>query len=358
MEFLNVIILGNTVGQWLAALLIYFGIYGGLMLLKRLAMRRLAEMVRRAESLGKSRAGLNELIEELGRRTSKTVLSIVALFFASLVLALPVWVVKALGDLAAIAVVIQLGWWAIGAVNHWVSLRLRREEQPAGSLTTTMNAVRLVVGIAVWSMVGLTVLVVITGMGANSLLTTLGVVGVAGALAVQNVLGDLLSALSISLDQPFVIGDAVAVHTSTGVYEGTVERIGLKSTRLRSINGERLTFSNSFLLSNPLRNLSDMPQRRVYLTFNVAYQTPPEKLALIPSIIQESIAAQPHASFDRALLKFFTNLALQYECVYFLDSSDAPLFLEAQQRINQGIAERFAQAGIRFAEPALDASTL
>jgi len=175
----------------------------------------------------------------------------------------------------------------------------------------------------------------------------LGVGGIAVALAVQNILGDLFASLSIVLDKPFVIGDFIVVDT----FVGTVEHIGLKTTRLRSLSGEQVIFSNTDLLGSRIRNYKRMYERRVVFTLGLVYQTPMEKVESVGKILQEIIELEPQARFDRAHFKEFGDSALVYEIVYFIKTSDFNAYMDAQQRINLAIMQRFEEQGISFAYP-------
>jgi small-conductance mechanosensitive channel len=187
----------------------------------------------------------------------------------------------------------------------------------------------------------------IPGIEVDALIASLGIGGIAVALAAQNILGDLFASLSIVLDQPFVIGDSITV----GEYVGTVEHIGLKSTRVRSLTGEQLIFSNSDLLNSRIRNYGRMEERRVSFTLGVTCQTPYEKLVEIPGMIQEIIAAQPQTRFGRAHFKAYGDFSLNFEIVYCMLTSDYDVFMDIQQGINLEILRRFAEEGIELAYP-------
>jgi small-conductance mechanosensitive channel len=166
-------------------------------------------------------------------------------------------------------------------------------------------------------------------------------------LAVQNVLGDLFASLSIVLDEPFVIGDFITVEE----YMGTVEHIGLKTTRVRSLTGEQLVFSNSDLLDSRIRNYGRMADRRVSFTLGVACETPYEKLVEIPAIVQEIVEAQPQTRFGRAHFESYGDFSLDYEIVYYMLTSDYDVFMDTQQAINLQILRRFAEEGIQLPYP-------
>jgi small-conductance mechanosensitive channel len=181
----------------------------------------------------------------------------------------------------------------------------------------------------------------------TALVTGLGIGGVAIALAVQNVLSDVFAALAIVFDKPFDVGDAIAVDQ----VQGTVEHIGLKTTRIRSLSGEQIVISNNELLKNRIRNYKRMFERRVVFLLDVTYDTPPDTIGRIPAMVREIVNAQQPVRFDRSHFSGFTESALRVETVYFVLDPDYNRYLDIQQRINLELLRRFAAEGIRFAFP-------
>ncbi|MBN2394464.1 MAG: mechanosensitive ion channel family protein, partial [Anaerolineae bacterium] len=164
---------------------------------------------------------------------------------------------------------------------------------------------------------------------------------------VQSILGDLFAALSIAFDKPFEIGDFINV----GDYSGTVEHVGIKSTRLRSLTGEQLVLSNSDLLNSRIRNFKRMKRRRSVFNLGVAVDTPYDKLKRIPDILREIVSAQPEIEFDRAHFTAFGDYTLNFEVVYFVPTPDYRQFMDTQQAINLEIYRRFEEEGIELPYP-------
>jgi small-conductance mechanosensitive channel len=218
------------------------------------------------------------------------------------------------------------------------------ETDPAS--VTTVSALGFVGKLVLWLVILLLALDNL-GVDITGLIAGLGIGGIAIALAVQNILGDLFASLSIVLDKPFVIGDFIIVDN----YLGTMEYIGLKTTRLKSLSGEQLVFSNSDLLTSGIRNFKRMYERRVVFTIEVVYQTPVEKLAAIPKMIREIIEKQEHTRFDRAHFKEYGPSSLDYEIVYYVRKPEYNVYMDIQQAINLEIFRRFEQEGIEFAYP-------
>lgn len=185
------------------------------------------------------------------------------------------------------------------------------------------------------------------GVNVSALLTGLGIGGIAVALALQNILGDLFASLTIALDHPFTVGDSVQV----GTLSGKIERIGLKTTRIRSVTGEQIVFSNNDLLASRIQNLQDMPERRVLIRLGVVCETPTEKLKEIPQLIAGIIRPLSELRFDRVHLAAIGASSIDYELVYFVRSSNYELHMNRQQEILLGILDAFRTKGISLAYP-------
>jgi small-conductance mechanosensitive channel len=340
MSFLERVYYDNTLKAWLIAF--------GVVLLAFLVLNVLKKIVgRKAAALAKKTATeVDDIIAEILHRTKIFFLLMLSLYFGSHFLSLPGTAKHILGKLTVVALLIQFAIWGNGLFDCWRGRiqRQKKEEDPASLATYT--ALAFLVRLALWTIV---LLLALDNLGINitALVAGLGVGGIAVALAVQNILGDLFASMSILLDKPIVIGDFIVVDGLMG----TVEHIGLKTTRLRSLGGEQLIFANSDLLKSRIRNYKRMEERRALFTVGVVYQTPPEKLAAIPGMIEEIIKAQESARFDRSHFKEFGNFSLDFETVYFIKSPDYYTYMNTQQAINLAIFRRFQEEGIEFAYP-------
>ena len=185
------------------------------------------------------------------------------------------------------------------------------------------------------------------GFDPTTMIAGLGIGGIAIALAMQNVLGDLIASLSIILDKPFEVGDFIVIDDLSG----NVERIGLKTTRLRSLSGEQLVLSNNDLLQSRVKNYKRMKERRVLFTLGVVYETSHEKLVKIPQLVREIISGESKASFGRAHFSGYGDFALNYDIVYFVRTPLFDDYMDVQQNINLEIFRKFAEEGIEFAYP-------
>jgi len=236
-----------------------------------------------------------------------------------------------------------------------LATRRRRSGEPPGSpracLAEAMTAMAapvlgLMARTALWSLV---LLLVLDSFGVNlsTLVAGVGVGGVAVALAVQNILGDIFASLSIALDKPFALGDFIIVDEVLG----TVDRIGLKSTRIQSLSGEQIILANADLLKSRIRNFKRMRERRVLFTFAVTYQTAADALAALPGRLRDIIQAQPRTRFDRAHLREFGDSGLIFEVVYYVLDVDYNVYMDTQQAINLALLEALRAQGVGFAHP-------
>jgi small-conductance mechanosensitive channel len=331
---------GNQVWVWFLAVFVAIVVIVLLRLLQRFALRRLRRLAERTVTQ------VDDLLADLFGRTRLFFLIAIALYAGSLALTFPPIIAGVINTLAVLALLIQAGIWGTGMVTFLIARAMKRKLKEDAATATSMAALGVIVKLVLWAVV---LLLALDNIGVNitALVAGLGIGGIAVALALQNILGDLFASLSIILDKPFVIGDFIIVDDLLG----TVERIGLKTTRVRSLYGEQLVFSNSDLLKSRIRNYKHMFERRIVFGLGVTYQTPYEKLARIPEIICEIIEAQNRARFDRAHFKEYGDFALKFEVVYYVLVPDYNIYMDIQQAINLGIYERFEQEGIDFAYP-------
>ncbi len=270
----------------------------------------------------------------------------VGLYLGTLHLDLPAQGDRFVRSLTVLAMLLQAGLWS----STFLACRLERYQQkrletdPGSAMT--LSAAGFLGRIALWSFI---LLLALDNLGINvtALIAGLGVGGIAVALAVQNILGDLFASLSILLDKPFAVGDFLNIDD----LRGKVEHVGLKTTRLRSLSGEQLVFSNSDLLQSRIHNYGRMYERRVVFEIGVTYQTPRTKLEIIPTIMREAIEASEGTRFDRSHFKAYGNFSLNFETVYFVLSPDYNHYMDIQQAVNLRIHQRFEEEGIEFAYP-------
>jgi small-conductance mechanosensitive channel len=239
----------------------------------------------------------------------------------------------------------QAGLWGSRLIGYLLD-RQRSTMPAAGSTATTLAALGFAARLGLWSAL---VLVALQNLGVNvtALIAGLGIGGVAVALAVQNILGDLFASVAIVVDRPFELGDFIIVDD----LRGTVEHIGLKTTRIRSLSGEQIVVGNAQLLQSRIRNYKRMAERRVVFSLGITYETPHRLVARVPVLLRETIEAQRDVRFDRAHFQKYGDFALLFEAVYYVLSPDYNRYMDIQQAINLDLLERFQREGIEFAYP-------
>jgi small-conductance mechanosensitive channel len=232
-------------------------------------------------------------------------------------------------------------------IEYWFTRRRVGKDGKIEQQKGPLAAISLISKVVVWTVVIILVLENIPGIHVTTLIASLGIGGIAIGLGLQKILGDLFASLTISIDRPFVEGDAINI----GDFSGTVEHIGLKSTRIRSYTGEQVIFSNSDLLASRIRNYQSMEHRMIVFTLNVTYQTSFENLQKIPQILKDIIETQKKVTFNRAHLKSYSDSAIVYEVVYTINTADFSLYMDIQQSINLEIFSQFRDLDIHFAYP-------
>lgn len=332
-------LLGEPVRDWIMALAIAGAVLLVLALVKRIVVSRVSRLASRTETQ------VDDFFVEMVRRTRWLLVLFPVLSLAAVSLEVP-RLREHLKTAAILAFLLQLALWALVAINFWMeSHRQRRTEADVASITM-IRAFGFMGKVVLWSVILLLALENL-GVDVTALIAGLGVGGVAVALAVQNILGDLLASLSIVLDKPFVIGDQIQVDNFTG----TVESIGIKTTHLRSVTGEQLVFSNGDLVRSRIRNHKRMGERRVAHAFDVVYQTPAAKLARIPEIVRRLVDERQELRFDHAHLTGLGESGVRFEAVWFVLSPDNALHLDIQQEVLLELLRRFEAEGIELAYP-------
>jgi small-conductance mechanosensitive channel len=340
MEVLDWVFLGNTLRAWAMGLLSGAGTLLVLLLARRILVARLGKLAARTTNR------LDDLVVELIRRTRTLFLATLALWPAQAALSLSPRALEVVHVVTVIALAIQAGIWGTVAIAQALGGRARdlREQDPAAA--TTLTAVTVLLRLVLWALL---LLLALDNLGFNvsTLVAGLGIGGVAVALATQNVLSDILASLSIVLDKPFVVGDFIIV----GDLMGSVEYVGLKTTRVRSLWGEQIIFSNADLLGSRIRNYKRMAERRVVFKIGVTYQTTHAQLGKLGGMLKEIVSSVDGTRFDRAHFATYDDSSLGFEVVYYVLTPDYNRYMDIQQQINLAIYQRFAQEGVEFAYP-------
>lgn len=245
-------------------------------------------------------------------------------------------------------------WQVIAVISCFVDYFVQRflEKDLDGDGVTDPNSatashmVVLITKIVCWSLGTIFVLSNL-GIEVTSLVAGLGVGGIAVAFALQGVLSDLFASFSIYFDKPFRIGDYIVIGSDMG----TVEKIGIKTTRIRTLQGEELVVSNTELTTARVQNFKKMSERRIVSQFGITYETPQEQVRLVPELVRDIFAGIDGARLDRVHFTTFADSALIYELVYFVNTSEYAEYLNKQQIFNFELMRIFAEKGIEFAYP-------
>jgi small-conductance mechanosensitive channel len=330
---------GNSIADWLIACTLAVAVWSGLSILRRTFDARAKRLAIDHHSTP------IRLLFHLARNTKQFSFLALALYAGQEELTLPPKLQHIVWNVVLMLILAQIGLWAGRSVRFYLQIK-EIERGPDRMFAGSLDVIDFVARMLIWSLL---TLVALDNVGVNitALLAGLGVGGVAVALALQNILGDLFASLSIALDKPFVVGDSLNIDT----YTGSVEHIGIKTTRLRSESGEQIILSNADILKSRVRNYGRMPEQRVLTTLRVAYATPTETLTGIPKLLEGIVREHPAARFDRCHLKSLGESSLLFELSYFAQQLNVSPMLDLQQKVNFRILDEFRRLDIEFAYP-------
>ena len=331
-------LLGNSVRAYVLALVYFVILVGVFWLGQRLAVRRLNRLAERTK---------NDLDDALAGAISAVrppVYSLLALYVAARSLALnDLW--QRVVDILFVGVLVyQVVHSVQSLINYAVTKRMAETEE--AHTRAVINLLSIATKVGLWT---LAILFALSNFGVNvtSLIAGLGIGGIAVALAAQNILGDLFGALVIYFDKPFVHGDFVVA----GEHKGTVEHVGIKTTRLRALDGEEVVIANKELTDATVRNFRRMEERRVAFDIGVTYDTSKTVLEKIPMMVAAVVGGVPETRFDRAHFREFGDSALIFEVVFKVTTREYEKYMDAREAVNLGIVEAFEREGIEIAFP-------
>lgn len=333
------VVFGNSLAEWIVAGLVAAAVWIGLSVVRRLIFSRYKQY-----STAGHPTAVRLTFYLLGNTKQFFVLAL-ALYAGQEDLTFPPKIQHAVDNVVVVLLLLQIGLWAARSLKFYLELK-EMERGPDRTFAGSLEIINFVAHLLIWSLL---TLVALENLGINitALLAGLGVGGVAVALALQSVLGDLFASLSIALDKPFVVGDRLVIDA----FAGTVERIGIKSTRMRSDTGEQIVMSNADILKSRVRNFGRAPEQRSLATIRVDYATPAEKLQAIPKLLEDIVREQQNVRFDRCHLTALGDSSLQFELSYFVQQPKLNPLLDLQQAVNFRIVEEFRRLGVEFAYP-------
>lgn len=317
---------GNSVQDYLQALAIVAFLTTVFWLIKRFVLWRLREWAK------KTAIDFDDLLVELVAKVRFLFLVLIAIPLALQTLSLPQLVNNISQGVLVTAVTVQMLLLLQEIIDYLINKRLAaQDQQEEVDFHASESILRNFGSIIKYSLWVLGLLLILSNLGFNvtSLLAGLGVGGIAVAFALQNILSDLFSSLAIYFDQPFKVGDFIIL----GDYMGSVEKIGIKSTRVRSISGEEIIVPNRELTNARIKNYKSLERRRVVLSFGVAYETSNQKLEEIPSAVEKIITDLDEVTFNRAHLKALSDSSIDYEVVLHIEDGDYQKFMDVKQQI-------------------------
>jgi small-conductance mechanosensitive channel len=338
---LDHVLLNNSTRDWLIALGFTLGIVLVTIVVKRWGISAMSKVARRTNSV------LISAWVKVTQATKISLVTLVALDLGSDYLDLPHKLDLALERMAIVVAFLQLGIWLSALLDFWITRSRNQAMETNIAAATSLAPFSFLGRLILWTVM---VLLVLDNMGVKvtALATSLGVGSIAVALAVQNILGDLFASLSIVIDRPFEIGDSISVDSMSG----SVEHVGLKTTRLRSDTGEQIIISNGDLLKARLRNYKRMQQRCITFGFGVPFSTPASKLEKIPDLVRGVFEGRNKLRLDRVHFKAVGAYSHNFEAVYWVLDPSYGLYMDAQQAINLALVRAFEAEQIALAYPA------
>jgi small-conductance mechanosensitive channel len=329
---------GNSVLDYSEALVVFVLLLVGFKLFQTLLLANLKRLAQ------KTQTDVDDTFIKIIESIKPPFYSFIALYLAIKILVISSFIAQVINVVLIIWIVYEVISVFQILVTYIIAKRFDKEKDTATRSALTMLG-KITKGV-LWA-VGILMILSNLGVNVNSLIAGLGIGGVAIAFALQNILTDLFSSFAIYFDKPFLVGDFITV----GKDSGTVLKIGIKSTRLRSLTGEELIISNRELTTARIQNFKRLTERRLIITLGVVYSTPKEKLEKIPGMLKEIVEGVSQTRFDRAHFKDFAPSSLDFELVCFVKTGDYTEFMNAREQINLAIIEAFGKEKIEFAYP-------
>lgn len=330
----------NSAYEYVLALLIFISTIVVLKIFQSIVLAKLKKMAE------KTKTEFDDVLIKIFREIKPPFYFFIALYFGIKVLEFPDIVSKVINILFLIIIVYEIIRAFEKIVDFGVKKYVEKADGKQVMSPSMVKALKIILKIILWA-IGLILVLGNLGIDVTSLIAGLGIGGIAIAFALQNILEDIFSSFSIYVDKPFRVGDYIVV----GKDSGTVEKIGLKTSRLRTLSGEELVVSNKELTNARVQNFRKMESRRDSFTLGIVYDTPSEKLEKVPQIIEEIVSGFDNLEFVRCKFTEFGDSSLNFDVVYLVNSKDFDLFAEMKQKINFEIYKRFKRENIEFAYP-------
>lgn len=335
-DFLSLKMFSNSLYGYIFSLILFFVILKILYYFKNTALKKIEKIAQKTETK------LDDVFINLIKNIKWHEYQILSVYLATKNLIMPAIVSNSIKYLLIITITYRTVASLDEILNFWLS------EISGTDYEKSIKTLRVIFKVIIW-IIAVLFLLHNFGVKVGALLTGLGIGGVAVAFASQTILGDIFNFFVIILDKPFKIGDFILLPSQN--LSGTVEEIGLKSVKIRTLRGELLIITNSKIMSEMIQNFSTMKERRVVFNTQVIYGTPIEKIKIIPEIIKKSVEKLNNTRFDRSNLSVFNNYSIDFETVYYITSPDYALYMQTHEKLLHNIAEEFKKENIEFAYP-------
>ena len=337
---LDQMLFGNTTGEYLIAIFLFIALALLFKVIQWTILRRLAVLAEKTET------DIDDTLIKIVKSLRPGFYMFVAFFFATQPLTFSVLGTKVLNGILIAWVALQI----VIALQIFIDYIITKKFADLdGDGEPDNGIVSFMAGLAKGALWVIALLMILSNLGVNvtGLMAGLGVGGLAIAFALQGIFADLFASFAIYLDKPFAVGD----HIIVGEHRGDVEKIGIKSTRIRALQGEEIVISNQELTSARVHNFKKLEERRITTQFGVTYDTPQEKLKQIPDLIKKIVDDQEGTRFNRVFFTTFGDSALLFDLVYYVESDEYKDYLAAQQEMNFKIVEEFEKLGVEMAFP-------
>lgn len=336
--FLEMTLAGNTIWQYLVAFFLFWLFFFGLKFIQMLAINQLKKLAELTKT------NLDDTIVEIINSLRPPFYYFISFYFATKTIHLNEFLVNVLDGLLIVWIILQ----SIQIIQIFISTIARNyiASGDKGDVESAVQALNIGAKILLWAF-GILLILSNLGFDVTSLMAGLGIGGIAIAFAVQGILSDLFSSFTLYFDKPFKIGDFIVVGDKAGI----VEKIGIKTSRIRALQGEEIIIPNQDLTASHIQNFKQMEKRRIAFDIGVTYSTTPKQMKKIPKIIEDIISKQDQVKFDRAHFKTFGDYALIFEVVYHVLDRDFNTYMDAHQKINLEILTQFNKHKISIAFP-------
>jgi len=338
-DILNQIYFGNTILQYITAIGIFFLIIALVKIFRFIVLKKLKKWAEKTETT------IDDFIIIGIQKSVVPIMYYGAFYIAGRTLKLSPDANNILNIISIIVItffIIRL----LTSILNFSIVSYTSKQEDGERKAKQLKSISALAKLLIW-VIGLIFLLDNLGVNISAVVAGLGIGGIAVALAAQTILGDLFSYFVIFFDRPFEIGDFIIVDDKTG----NVEHIGIKTTRIRALSGEQLVLSNTDLTSSRVHNYKKLQRRRVVFQLGAIYQTPADKLKIIPELVKQIIIDNPDSEFDRGHFKSFGDFSLNFEFVYYVLSAEYSVYMDIQQAINLKIYKKFEEEGIEFAYP-------